>query len=182
MAADIERVSQALAALRQTPFATEPTSDVLSIAAPLLADLKRMNRDAYAHVAERRAHVASARERADEQALALAAWQYEARQLRERIEACGDLDPVYEQVLHRTPDVTTTEPSQVRAQLQATLEACRRWEQDMRALEAEASELQKQSHASHRSLVRMEKDLSTLLHVRTCHSRSRCTNWSPGRN
>ncbi|SHO76941.1 Uncharacterized protein MSYG_1280 [Malassezia sympodialis ATCC 42132] len=164
MPAEIERVSQALAALPQAAWHAE--TDVLGSAAPLLADLKRINRDAYAHAAERRAQVASARERADERARTLAGWQYEARELRDRIDACGDLDPVYERVLDRTRTPGTeppTEPAQVRAQLQAALDACRRWEQDVRALEAEAAELQKQSHASHRSLVRMEKDLSTLL-------------------
>ncbi|WFD18822.1 hypothetical protein MCAP1_001033 [Malassezia caprae] len=162
MAADMERVSQALAALPHAPCGAEGPSDVLSVAAPLLADLKRINREAYAHVAERRALVASARERADTQALALAGWQYEARELHERIDACRDLEPVYEQVLARARAPAPTEPTEVHAQLQASLEACRRWEQDVRALESEASELQKQSYASHRSLVRMEKDLATL--------------------
>ena len=80
----------------------------------------------------------------------------------------------------RTPGTEPpTEPAQVRAQLQAALDACRRWEQDVRALEAEAAELQKQSHASHRSLVRMEKDLSTLLQARTWHLHSPSTSCSP---
>jgi len=167
MAAEMERVSQALAALPRAPCVAERMPvDVLGIAAPLLADLKRINRDAHAHVAERHAQMASVRERANTRALALAGWEYEARELGERIEACSDLEPVYEQVLARGPSPAPTEPAEVRAQLQAALEACRRWEQDVRALEAEAAELQKQSHASHSSLVRMEKDLSALWEVR----------------
>ncbi|WFD26202.1 hypothetical protein MNAN1_001179 [Malassezia nana] len=171
MATDLARVSQALAALPSTPVPGDASqADVLSVAAPLLADLKRINRDAYAYVAEGRGQVASARERADECALSLAALQYEASKLRECIEACGDVEPVYEQVLsaaHGAETDAPREPAAMRDHLQATLDGCRRWEQEVRALEAEVAELQKQSHASHRSLVRMEKDVFSLRQVRT---------------
>ena len=79
-------------------------AEVLAAAAPLLAEVKRENRAAYAALAEQRVAVGAAQRDVDVAAAALAAMQYERAQLEHAISACEERTPVYERVPLRSED------------------------------------------------------------------------------
>ena len=75
-------------------------AEVLAAAAPLLAEVKRENRAAYAALAEQRVAVGAAQRDVDVAAAALAAMQYERAQLEHAISACEERTPVYLSLIH----------------------------------------------------------------------------------
>ena len=132
-----------------------------------LAELKRMNRDAYDAQAQRHMDVAEARQTMDDAARTLEVHRFEASALCEQIEACRDLALVYEQLPVAAESMDEALDTQAKhtlmlERLQSDLDERRRMEQEEKALREQLAQLETQRSASHQTLTQLERDMYTL--------------------
>ena len=148
--------------------------------APLLAELKRVNRDAYARLGEQRAAVAAERTVLASAATERACLAYESEQLRARIDAVNTLDTVYEQVplcdkaefQAATGADETDEHTLLVRRLHHELDVRRKLEQRAKALQADAKAAADRHGAARDTLASLERSIGTL-----CTSTEKTTNY-----
>ncbi|WFD35017.1 hypothetical protein MCUN1_001863 [Malassezia cuniculi] len=154
----------------------------LTHTAPLLAELKRCNRDAYIHLGEQRAAVAAERGALADAAAELNNLEYEKEQLQERIAAVNTLDTVYERVelcdlaefREAVPDMETDDAHQFFSnRLQHELDVRRRLEQRHMALKNEAKAAADKNKAARDALVKLERAIDAV-----CASAEKTCNYN----
>lgn len=171
-ACDLGAVSAALTAHADTYAGdVRGAAALLAESAPLLAELKRANREAYTELGAQREAIAH-----DRAALAAVETErqclaYEAEQLRAHIDAVNALETVYEQVElcdmaefeRDVPDMPTDDAHELLLRrLQHELDVRRRLEQRVKALDGDAKAAAEKHAAAHSELGALERALAAL--------------------
>lgn len=169
---DLGAVSAALAA-RADVYADDVrgAAALLAESAPLLAELKRANREAYAELGAQREGIAGDRAVLAEAETERESLAYEAEQLRARIDAVNALETVYEQVElcdvaefeRDVPDMPTDDAHELLLRrLQHELDVRRRLEQRVKALDGDAKAAAEKHAAARSELGALERALAAL--------------------